>query len=96
MKFTAKISKIESAEIHWTSIIIIPNDVTAEMIKIAPNKRLICTVNNSLTFRCAMMPRKQYHFIMFGKDKIKALNISPNDEISVEIIPYESEFGAAI
>ncbi len=96
MKFTAKISKIENAEIHWTSIIIIPNDITAEMIKIAPNKRLICTVNNSLTFHCAMMPRKEYHFIMFGKDKIKMLDLDPNDEFSVEIIPDESEFGAAI
>ncbi len=96
MKFTAKISKIEDAEIHWTSIIIIPYDVTAEMIKNAPNKQLICTINNSLIFRCAMMARKEYHFIMLAKDKIKTLNLTINDEFSIEIIPDKSVFGAAI
>ncbi len=96
MKFIANISRIEDAEIHWTSIIIIPDDVSSEMIKIAPNKRLVCTLNNSLTFHCAMMPRKGYHFIMLGKNKIKTLNLHPNDEFSVEIIPDTSEFGADI
>ncbi len=58
MKFTANISRIKDADIHWTSIIIIPDEVFVEMIKIAPNKRLECTLNNTLTFRCAIMPRK--------------------------------------
>ncbi len=96
MKFKANISRIEDAEIHWTSIIIIPDEVSSEMIKIAPNKRLICTLNNTLTFRCAMMPRKGYHFMMLGKDKIKALNLDPNEEFLVELVPDESEFGADI
>lgn len=94
MKFTANISRFEDAEIHWTSIIVIPEDVFIEMIKIAPNKRIICTLNNTLTFHCAMIPRKNYHFIMLGKDKIKTLNLDINDEFLVEIILDESEFGA--
>ena len=96
MKFSANISRIEDAEIHWTSIIIIPDEVFNEMIKIAPNKRLICTINNTLTFHCAMMPRKGYHFMMLGKDKIKALNLDVNEEFLVELVPDTSEFGADI
>ena len=64
MKFTATISRFEDSEIHWTSIIVIPDAVFEKMIKIAPSKRLICTLDNSLTFHCAMIPRKNYHFIM--------------------------------
>ena len=96
MKFTANISRFEDDEMHWTSIIRITDDVFQEIMKIAPNKRLICTLNNSLTFHCAMIPRKNYHFIMLGKDKIKTLNIDINDDFEVEIIPDASEFGAEI
>lgn len=94
MKFTANISRFEDSEIHWTSIIVIPDEIFLEMIKIAPNKRIICTLNNTLTFHCAMIPRKNYHFIMLGKDKIKTLNLDANDEFLVEITPDLSEFGA--
>ena len=96
MKFTATISRFEDSEIHWTSIIVIPEEIFQEMIKIAPSKRIICTLNNTLVFHCAMIPRKNYHFIMLGKDKIKTLNLDPNEEFQVEIVPDDSEFGADI
>ena len=93
MKFTANISRFEESEIYWTSIIIIPNEIYQEMIKIAPDKRIICTINKSLTFHCGMNPKKTFHYIMIGKDKIKTLNLEIHDEISVEIFPDKSEFG---
>ena len=96
MKFIANISRFEEDELHWTSISRIPDGIFQEMLKIAPNKRLICTLNNSLTFHCAMIPRKNYHFIMLGKDKIKTLNLDINDNFEVEIIPDTNEFGANI
>jgi hypothetical protein len=93
MKFKATIARFEESEVFWTSIIIIPEGIFQEMIKIAPNKRIICTINNSLTFHCAMIPKKTFHYIMIGKDKIKSLNLKINDEISAAIIPDTSEFG---
>ncbi len=93
MKFTANISRFEESEIYWTSIIIIPNEIYLEMIKIAPNKRIICTINKSLTFHCGMLPKGTYRYIMLSKDKIKLLNLEINDEISVEIEPDTSEYG---
>ena len=41
MKFTATISRIEDAEIHWTSIIIIPDTIFSEMINMKARKRHI-------------------------------------------------------
>ncbi len=93
MKFTANISRFEESEIFWTSIIIIPEEIFLEMIKIVPNKRIICTINNNLTFHCAMIPKNPYHFIMLSKEKIKTLGLNINDAISVEIIPDKSEYG---
>ena len=93
MKFTANISRFEESEIFWTSIIIIPDDVFLEMIKHTTDKRIICTINNSLTFHCGMIPKKPFHYIMLSKEKIKVLKLDINDEISVEIVPDTSEFG---
>jgi hypothetical protein len=96
MKFTANVSRFEENAIFWTSIIIIPDTIYQEMIQLSPNKRIICTLNNTLSFHCAMIPKKPFHYIMLSKEKIKILNLSINDEIAVEIIPDKSEFGMSI
>ncbi|WP_310555292.1 YdeI/OmpD-associated family protein [Flavobacterium sp.] len=96
MKFTANISRFEESKVFWTSIIIIPDAVYKEMIKISPDKRIICTINNSITFHCAMIPKKPFHYIMLSKDKIKTLKLNVNDIISVEIVADTSEFGMEI
>jgi hypothetical protein len=96
MKFTATISRFEGSEVFWTSIIIIPDKIYQEMILLSPNKRIICTLNNSLTFHCAMIPKKTFHYIMLGRNKIKTLNLDINDTFLVEIIPDTSELGFEI
>jgi hypothetical protein len=93
MKFTANISRFEESEVFWTSIIVIPEEIFLEMLKIAPNKRIICSINNSISFHCGMLPKSTFHYIMLNKDRISELNLKINDEISVEIIPDKSEFG---
>jgi hypothetical protein len=93
MKFTANISRFKESEVFWTSIIIIPEEIFLEMLKIALNKRIICSVNNSISFHCGMLPKNTFHYIMLSKEKIKILNLKINDEISVEIFPDKSEFG---
>lgn len=62
MKFTANISRFEESKVFWTSIIIIPETIYQEMVKISTNKRIICTINDSLTFPCAMIPKKPFHY----------------------------------
>ena len=94
MKFTANISRFEDSETHWTSIIKIPDNIFIEMIKIAPNKRIICTLNNDINFHCGMLPKKDYHYIMLSKDKIKTLNLDINNQFWVDIVADKSEFGA--
>ncbi|MBC7640767.1 MAG: YdeI/OmpD-associated family protein [Flavobacterium sp.] len=63
------------------------------MILLSPNKRIICTLNNSTTFHCAMLHKKPYHYIMLSRERIKTLNIDINEEFLVEIVPDISEFG---
>jgi hypothetical protein len=93
MNFTANISRFEESEVFWTSIIIIPNEIFLEMMQLATDKRIICSINNSISFHCGMLPKNTFHYIMLSKEKIKLLNLKINDEISVEILPDKSEFG---
>jgi hypothetical protein len=93
MNFTANISRFEESAVFWTSIIIIPSDIFLEMMQIAPDKRIICSINNSISFHCGMLPKNTFHYIMLSKEKIKILNLEIHDEISVEIFPDQSEFG---
>ncbi|WP_395043882.1 hypothetical protein [Flavobacterium sp.] len=93
MKFTATISRFGESEVFWTSIIIIPDEIYQKMILLSPKKRIVCTLNNSYTFHCAMIPKNPFHYIMLSKEKIKELKLNINDEISVEIIADKSEYG---
>jgi hypothetical protein len=48
------------------------------------NKRVICKINNSLTFHCAIMTRKTGgHFIVIGSKICKQLKIKQGSEITV-------------
>jgi hypothetical protein len=96
MKFTATISRFGESEVYWTSIIIIPENVYQEMILLSPNKRIVCTINDSYTFHCAMIPKNPFHFIMLSKDKMATLKLGINNEIKVEIVPDKSEYGLDI
>lgn len=96
MKFTAKISRFENSEVFWTSIIIIPEDIYQEMIMLSPSKRIICRLNNKMTFHCGMIPKKSFQYIMLSRERIKTLNLGKNDEISVEVVPDKSEFSFEI
>jgi hypothetical protein len=96
MKFTANISRFEDSEIFWTSIIIIPDAIYQDMVKIVPHKRIICRINNSISFHCGMLPKGEFRYIMLSKDKIKSLNLKINDEILVEIFDDNSEYGMNI
>ena len=96
MKFTAKSARFEASEVYWTSIIIIPDEIYNKMILLAPNKRIICTINNKFTFHCGMIPKNPFHYIMLSKEKIKELKLNLDEEFLVEIIPDKSEFGIDI
>ncbi len=96
MKFTANIARFEDSEIFWTSIIIIPDAIYQDMVKIVPHKRIICRINNSISFHCGMLPKGGFRYMMLSKDKIKSLNLEINDEILVEIFPDTSEYGMNI
>jgi hypothetical protein len=57
-------------------------------------KRLMCTVNGTFSFPCAIQPRKEGHgFIMFSKQKMKQAGVIAGEEIKVVFTEDTSPYG---
>jgi Domain of unknown function (DUF1905) len=96
MKFTGFLSVFDANSLSWEKHIPIPDEIFSAMIKIATDKRIVCTINNSLSFHCAMMPKGTFHYILVNNETCKKLKLNINDEVSVEIVKDDSKYGINI
>lgn len=96
MKFTAHLSVFDANSLSWEKHIPIPDAIFTEMIKIAVDKRIVCTINNRLSFHCAMMPKGSFHYILVNNETCKKLKLQVNDQVEVEIIKDDSKYGMNI
>ena len=75
--------------------IIIPDQAANRMIQ-AGHKRVICKIDQSFEFHCAIQRmRGEIYYIGMGKKILKKGNLVPGQEIEVELLPdltkYQSE-----
>lgn len=57
------------------------------------SRRVVCTINDSETFQCALMPSDGDFVIMVNKAKREKLRIGGGDKITVELKIDESKYG---
>jgi hypothetical protein len=57
------------------------------------SRRVVCTLNGSESFQCALMPYNGTFYIMVNKAKRTKLGITAGDKISVELAADESKYG---
>ncbi|HLP63305.1 DUF1905 domain-containing protein [Flavobacterium sp.] len=96
MKFTGFLSVFDSNSLSWEKHIPIPDAIFTKMLKFAPDKRVVCTLNNSLSYHCAMMPKGTFHYILVNNETCKKLKLQVNDKVEVEIIKDDSKYGMNI
>lgn len=96
MKFTGFLSVFDANSLSWEKHIPIPDAVFSAMIQIATDKRIVCTINNSHSYHCAMMPKGTFHYILVNNETCKKLKLQVNDEVSVEIVKDDSKYGMNI
>lgn len=96
MKFTAFLGVFDANSLSWEKHIPIPEEVFVEMIKITKDKRIVCTINNSHSYHCAMMPKGTFHYILVNNETCKKLKLNVNDEVQVEIVKDDSKYGINI
>ena len=90
MKFNSYINRFD--ESYMTNHIVIPDEIYNQMILLAPDKRIICTINNDYTFHCAMLSKVTFYFVLLNKETCKKYNYQENDEVLIEIIPDISKY----
>lgn len=57
------------------------------------SKRVVCSINGSEGFQCALMPSGDIFYIIVNKKKRDALGIAAGDTVSVELVRDESKYG---
>jgi Domain of unknown function (DUF1905)/Bacteriocin-protection, YdeI or OmpD-Associated len=72
------------------------NDKTVAVLTKNNNKRVICTLNNSVELHCALMPKKEGgHFIVIGTPVCKKLKIKAgatvNASFKIDTTKYQFE-----
>lgn len=96
MKFKGILKAFEENSLGYGPHFVIPNDIFEKMIKLAPDKRIKCTLNNKLTISRAMSPKGDINYILLNKDIVKKLKIDFGDEVSLELQPDQSKYGIDI
>lgn len=96
MKFDTVISTFDINELGYGPHIIIPEKIFEEMILLSPNKRILCTLNNTLTVSRAMSPKDGYHYILLNKDVLKKCGLENGSPVHVVLQPDVSKYGIDI
>lgn len=96
MKFTGIVKTFGENSLMWETHIPIPDTIYNKMVLLAKDKRIICTLNNSITIHCAMIPKGTFHYILLNKELFKKLKLELNTEIQVEIVEDKSKYGMSI
>jgi len=96
MKFQAKIKYFDENNLGHGPYIEIPEDIYKELLKITTDKRVKCTLNNTITVSRAMAPKGSFHYILLNKEVLKESKINVGEDIVVELQPDESKYGMPI
>lgn len=94
IKFTTRINKLEHlAGIHYLEI---PKSIVKKLggqLKL----RLICTVNQSLSFQCGLMALGNGDaYISINTKRMKQLGVKNGDVVDLELVEDKSKFGMDI
>lgn len=57
------------------------------------SRRVVCTINGSLSFQCALLPWDGNYTIIVNKTKRDKLKIVAGDKVTVELAKDESKYG---
>ena len=93
MEFKSKIENFNGKNATFGGYFIVPDSIVQE-IKKNKIKRLLCKLNNSIEYSCAIMPLGNgIYFINVNKDIRKKVGVIIGSEIEVILKPDESKYG---
>ncbi len=95
MQFTTTLERKPSS-LMWNYQILVPNNIAQKLIN-NKDRRVICTLNDTHQFHCALMPNGQGgFFIMINSDIRKKLKLEQSAELVVKLKKDDSKYGIAL
>jgi len=91
IKFEAALEKL-SAEFGWHYIFVSREISDAFGFK-GNSRRVVATLNETITFQCALMPKDGDYFILVNKKHRDRLGIIVGDIVHIELKRDESKYG---
>lgn len=76
----------------WQYHLPIPTNIAEKYIE-GNNRRILCTINNSVTLQAALMKAEPYWFVLVNKSAMTKLNIKEGSKVQVVIEKDRSEYG---
>lgn len=93
-KFESVLEKFEKNKV-WSFHIKIPDTIALALKK--ESKRLICTINDSVTYQCGLLAAGDLgYFININASIRKKVNISLHDKVSITLKNDTSKYGLPI
>ena len=91
MEFTALLDNFNSP--LWGHHIVVPAALAAPFID-GNDRRVVCTLNGSVAFQCALMPKGDGNFFININKKLRdKLKLHEGAQVAVELSKDESEYG---
>ena len=91
MEFLTELQKFDSE--LWYYFIDVPRQVAEHFIN-SSGTRVVCTLNESVQFQCALMPKGEgEHFINVNKEHRGKLGLHEGDVVAVALAADTSEYG---
>jgi hypothetical protein len=91
IKFEAKLDKF-APQSGW-HFIPVSKEIADRLAFPDKNKRVVCTLNGTETWQCALMPYQGEFFILVNKQKRTKVGIELGDIVLVELVRDESRYG---
>jgi bifunctional DNA-binding transcriptional regulator/antitoxin component of YhaV-PrlF toxin-antitoxin module len=77
----------------WYCAVFVPAEIAKQFID-KKQKRVVCTINNAVTFQCALMPKGDgSYFINTNKEIRKKLGLEPGMEVNIGLEADTSKYG---
>lgn len=91
--FSAQLQEFENQMASlWKSHIAVPQEIAKELTE-EGDRRVLCTINGDYKMHCALMPSKDYWYIMFSKNARTKLNLKNGSTVQVHLEKDTSEYG---
>lgn len=87
------VSKVKRSRTGWY-FVEVPAEIAKRFETDPKTRRVVCTLNGSHTFQCALSPNKGVYTIGINKPLRAELGVEEGDEVSIYLEPDTSKYGA--